>query len=80
MRYPKGFPFADAAEKSWSIFYFSKLPNSRTKLTIVGLGYTDDEQSQKMRSFFAAANKASIDKLKKALAKESAGNTDAKAR
>lgn len=67
-KYPKGFAFADAAKSSWSVFYFSELPSSRTKLTIVGLGYTEDEQSQKMRSFFTTANKHSIDQLKKALA------------
>ena len=65
--FPKGFPFEDAAKATWSVFYFTELPSSRTKVTVVGLGYTDDEQSKKMRSFFATANKHSLDKLKEAL-------------
>jgi len=68
--FPKGFPFEDAAKATWSVFYFTELPSSRTKITVVGLGYTDDEQSKKMRSFFATANKHSLDKLKDALKKQ----------
>ena len=69
-KFPKGFPFEDAAKTAWSVFYFSKLPSSRTKITVVGLGYTNDQQSQKMRSFFASANKHSLDKLNKILKKQ----------
>ena len=65
--FSEGFPFEDAAKATWSVFYFTELPSSRTKITVVGLGYTDDEQSKKMRSFFATANKQSLDKLKDAL-------------
>ena len=72
--FPKGFPFKDVAKATWSVFYFSELPSSRTKITVVGLGYTEDEQSQKMRSFFAAANKHSFDKLKEALRKQQKRN------
>lgn len=68
--FPKGFPFEDAAKATWSVFYFSELPSSRTKITVVGLGYTDDEQSKKMRSFFATANKHSLDKLNEALSNQ----------
>jgi uncharacterized protein YndB with AHSA1/START domain len=67
---PKGFPFEDAAKATWSVFYFSELPSSRTRITVVGLGYTDDEQSQEMRAFFATANKHSLDKLNDALKKQ----------
>ncbi len=68
--FPEGFPFVEAAKATWSVFYFSKLPSGRTKITVVGLGYTDDAQSRKMRSFFAAANKYSLDKLNEALQKQ----------
>jgi uncharacterized protein YndB with AHSA1/START domain len=69
-KFPKGFPFEDAARATWSVFYFSELPSSRTKITVVGLGYTDSEQSKKMRRFFAVANKQSLDKLNAALKKQ----------
>ncbi len=68
--FPKGFPYKDAAKATWSVFYFSELPSSRTKITVVGLGYTEDEQSKKMRSFFAAANKHSLGKLNEVLKKQ----------
>jgi uncharacterized protein YndB with AHSA1/START domain len=80
-RFPKGFSFEDAAKGTWSVFYFSKLSPTRTKVVIVGLGYRDDEQSQKMRSFFATANEYSMDKLNKALqarAKDAVQATDSK--
>lgn len=64
---PTGFPFEDAAKRTWSVFYFEETPSSGTKITVVGLGYTDDAQSKQMRSFFAAANKQSLDKLAEAL-------------
>ena len=69
-KFPKGFPFEDAAKAAWSVFYFSELPSSRTKITVVGLGYADNEQSKKMRAFFATANKHSLDTLNAALKKQ----------
>ncbi len=65
--FPKGFPFIEAAKGTWSVFYFSPVSESRTKITVVGLGYTDTEQSRKMRSFFKVANKHSFDQLNAAL-------------
>jgi uncharacterized protein YndB with AHSA1/START domain len=70
-KFPEGFPFEEAAKSTWSVFYYSELPEGRTKITVVGLGYTDDEQSQKMRSFFDVANKYSLDELNKALKQKS---------
>ncbi len=65
--FPEGFPFEEAARDAWSVFYFSPISPGKTKITVVGLGYTDSEQSQKMRSFFAEANAYSLDQLNKAL-------------
>ncbi len=47
-----------------------KSSDSKTKITIVGLGYSDSEQSKKMRGFFKPANKYSMDQLKAALEKK----------
>ena len=69
-KFPKDFPFEDAATSTWSVFYFSELTSSRTKIIVVGLGYMDDEQSKKMRSFFSNANKHSLDRLNEALKKQ----------
>ena len=69
-RFPAGFPFVEAAKKQWSIFYFQKLSPDRTKITLVGLGYTNDDQSKKLQEFFVAGNKFSIAKLKVSLEKK----------
>ena len=67
-RFPQGFEFVDAAKETWSVFYFTKISDSKTKVTIVGLGYNDSEQSRKMRAFFKPANQYSMNQLKAALA------------
>ena len=68
--FPEGFEFVEAARETWSVFYFAKVSDSKTKITIVGLGYSDSEQSKKMRAFFKPANKYSMDQLKAALEKK----------
>ncbi len=65
--FPKGFQFTEAAKATWSVFYFQPISVNKTKITIVGLGYNDSEQSQKMRSFFKVANQYSMDQLKAAI-------------
>jgi uncharacterized protein YndB with AHSA1/START domain len=65
--FPEGFPFVEAARETWTVFYFAPVTTSRTKITVVGLGYTDSEQSQEMRSFFEEANEYSLKELEKAL-------------
>lgn len=67
--FPAGFPFVGVARDTWSVFYFSPVSTSRTRITVVGLGYTENVQSQKMRSFFAGANLFSLNELSKALRK-----------
>ena len=56
-----------AARGTWSVFYFEELGPKRTKITVVGLGYTDDPQSKEMRAGFAAANAWSLKQLAAAL-------------
>lgn len=65
--FPTGFPFEEAARGTWSVFYFSDVSPTRTRITVVGLGYRDDEASQTMRSFFASANAHALSQLADAL-------------
>ncbi len=65
--FPRGFEFVAAAKETWSVFYFTKISDSKTKIAIVGLGYTDSEQSMKMGVFFKPANQYAVDQLKAAL-------------
>lgn len=67
--FPTGFPFEDAAKETWTVFYFTPVSKIKTKITVVGLGYNDTEQSKSMRSFFETANKYSMDQLRAALEK-----------
>ena len=71
-RFPQGFPFVEAARKTWTVFYFSPITQARTKVRLVGLGYTDDKQSQQLRAFFAQGNKFSLQKLSQALMQDEA--------
>jgi len=32
--FPEGFEFVDAAKETWSIFYFAKVSDSKTKITV----------------------------------------------
>ena len=71
-RFPQGFPFVEAARQTWTVFYFSPVTKARTKVRLVGLGYTDDQQSQQLRAFFAQGNKFSLTKLAQALVQDEA--------
>ncbi len=62
---PKDFPFPNAILKTWTVVYFEPLDESRTKVTAHMLGFTDDEESLKMRAFFEAGNRTTLDNLVK---------------
>ncbi len=62
-RAPVGFPFANAIKDTWSVMYFEPQGDAHTRLTISGLGYTDDAESQRMRSFFDWGNEATFHQL-----------------
>ena len=65
---PKDFPFSEAISKSWTVVYIEPLATGRTRVTVKMLGYTNDPQAQKMRSFFELGNKATLDALVKRFA------------
>ena len=50
---PENFPFKKAIESMWSVVYFDELGPERTRVTCVGMGYGDDEESRKLREHFA---------------------------
>lgn len=63
---PERFPFKQAVQKMWTVIYFEPLAPDRTRLRVVGLGFTDDEESQQMRKHFAAGNAWTVRKLQEA--------------
>ena len=48
---PEDFQFKNAAKDSWSIFYFTRLADRKTKITIVGLGFNESDESKKCVRF-----------------------------
>ena len=65
---PKNFPFKKSIEGMWTVIYFEAMGAKQTKLTIVGLGFCDDEESQKLRRHFDAGNAYTLKKLQKRFA------------
>jgi len=73
--YPDAFPFAAAMRATWTVFYLDEVASMRTRITIVGLGYSNDDDSQKLRAFFEPANAELMRRLAAALApRPAAGN------
>jgi uncharacterized protein YndB with AHSA1/START domain len=60
---PKGFPFLNAYKSMWSVATFTDLGDGRTHLRLAQVGYTEDEESQKMRAFFKSGNDWVMKKL-----------------
>jgi uncharacterized protein YndB with AHSA1/START domain len=65
---PKDFPFAGSIARTWTVIYLDAVDGGRTRVTARMLGYTSDADSQKMRAFFEAGNKATLDALAKRFA------------
>jgi uncharacterized protein YndB with AHSA1/START domain len=54
---PKDFPFPEATWKqTWSMITLTDLGEGQTHVRLAGMGYTDTEESRKMRDFFKNGN------------------------
>jgi uncharacterized protein YndB with AHSA1/START domain len=62
---PAKFPFKKALETMWTVVYFEDAGQGRTRVTTVCLGFTDDEESRKMRKFFESGNDVTMKRLQK---------------
>lgn len=68
---PAKFPYKDAIKKVWTVIRLEELGPSRTRLTITGMGYGNDEESRKLRTFFDKGNSYTIKKLQENFTKQS---------
>lgn len=68
---PKTFPFPNAMKNTWTVIYLESLGPNQTKLTLRGVGYTEDKESQEMRQFFQRGNQWTMEHLKKQLEENS---------
>jgi len=65
---PAKFPYKDAIKKMWTVIHFEDEGPSRTRLRLVGIGYGDDEESRKLRTFFDRGNSYTLKKLQEKFA------------
>ena len=64
---PKTFPFKESFSRVWHVLYFESLEPKKTKITLKGLGYGDDEESKRCRAFFERGNATTFENLRKYL-------------
>jgi uncharacterized protein YndB with AHSA1/START domain len=74
---PEKFPYKDAIKKMWTVLYFEDAGPSLTRLRIVGLGYGDDEESKKLRSFFDRGNSYTLKRLQEKFSPKDSKDTKA---
>lgn len=60
---PESFPFKKAVTSMWTVLHFDELGPQRTRVTCVGLGFGEDEESQKLREHFDKGNAWTLEKL-----------------
>lgn len=61
---PADFKYRDAIAGTWTVIYLTPA-GDMTQVRFVGLGYTDEPQSQAMRNFFAEGNRWTLDRIAK---------------
>lgn len=66
---PKTFPFPKAVQAMWTVIHLRETPEGQTHVRAVGLGFTDDPESSRMREFFQKGNDYTLAKLRERFAK-----------
>jgi uncharacterized protein YndB with AHSA1/START domain len=64
-RAPANFPFPNAIFRMWTVMYFEPAESDHTRVRVVGLGFTADEESRRMRAFFERGNAETIEMLRR---------------
>jgi uncharacterized protein YndB with AHSA1/START domain len=67
---PERFPFKEAIKSVWHVITFEDAGSGRTRVRVTGLGFRDDEESKKLRTFFEKGNAATMKKLQERFAKK----------
>lgn len=71
---PATFPFPEAIKNMWTVVYFEPHGDRATRVRVVCLGFTAEEQSQKMRAFFSRGNALTLEHLQQHFAPKSQPN------
>ncbi|MFG0330867.1 MAG: SRPBCC domain-containing protein [Phycisphaerales bacterium] len=69
VRAPADFPFPNAIKHTWTVIRLEPVGAESTRVVVTGLGYTESEESQRMREFFVAGNEWTMDQLRKKFAR-----------
>ena len=62
---PEKFPFKGKVGDMWTVLYFQPTSDGKTTLRIVGMGFGNDDESQRMREFFKQGNAHTLVQLQK---------------
>jgi len=62
---PDDFPFPEPVKDMWTVIYFQPLEPGMTNVRIIGLGFGDDADSQKLKDFFRKGNAWTLEQLQK---------------
>ena len=62
---PEKFPFKAKIGDMWTVLYFQPTTDGKTLLRIVGLGFGADDESQRMKAFFAQGNAYTLTQLQR---------------
>jgi uncharacterized protein YndB with AHSA1/START domain len=62
---PANLPHRDALAGTWTIIYFDSAGENMTRVRVVGVGFTDDPESQALRGDLAKTNREMLDRLGK---------------
>jgi len=65
---PKNFPFPNAILETWTVIYLEPMDEHQTRFTSRMLGFTDGDESARMRAFFERGNQQTLDSLVKRFA------------
>lgn len=67
-RAPERFPFPNAIRAMWTVIHLDDADGGHTRLRIVGMGFTDDDESTRMRAFFERGNAYTLQQLQRRFA------------
>jgi uncharacterized protein YndB with AHSA1/START domain len=70
---PDGFPFPNAITQMWSVIYFTEVDGNKTVVREVSLGFSSDNESQRMREFFERGNATTMSQLQRHFANKEKG-------
>ena len=72
---PDGFPFPNAITQMWSVIYFTAVDENKTAVREVSLGFSTDNESQRMRQFFDRGNGTTMSQLQRHFADKEQSTT-----